>query len=118
MKYTIPEIPPSNNKFKGRQNHWEYRTLKKDWEGKVNIFCNPKPKQPIQKAKVTITYFFNSRSRRDPDNFNGVFILDGLVKAKIIQDDSFNCIDLRLVGSYDKNNPRTEIEIIERVNAE
>lgn len=117
IKYTIPEIPPSNNKFKGRQNHWEYRTLKKEWVGKVNLFCNPKPKQPIPKSKVNITYFFKTRRRRDPDNYNGVMILDGLVRCGIIQDDSFDCIGLYLRGDYDKANPRTEIEIqqIERV---
>lgn len=117
MKYTIPEIPPSNNKFKGRQNHWEYRTLKKEWEQKINVFCRPKPNQPIQKSKVTITYYFNSKRRHDPDNYNGVMILDGLVKSGILQDDSFDCIELNLRGDYDKKEPRTEIEIkeIERV---
>ena len=36
-------------------------------------------------------------------------ILDGLVKAGILQDD--NCITLKLDAGYDKNNPRTEITI-------
>ena len=49
--------------------------------------------------------------RRDPDNYSGKFILDGLVKAGIIADDSFSNIDLRLCGKVDKKNPRTEIEI-------
>ena len=112
MKYIINRIPPSNNKFKGRQNHWEYRSLKKEWEQIIFYSCLPRPPKPIEKAIVKITYFFKSRIRHDPDNYNGVFILDGLVKAGIIQDDSFNCIDLVLKGEYDKENPRTEIEII------
>ena len=93
-KYIIPEIPPSNNKFIGR---------------------NAKPPAPITKAKVTLDYYFGNRIRRDPDNYSGKMVLDGLVKADIIQDDSFDCINLSLNGRYDKLNPRTEItvEIIE-----
>ena len=111
MKYIINSIPPSNNKFKGRQNHWEYRNLKKQWEEMIWLLCRPVPTSPLEKVNVTITYFFPDKRRRDPDNFNGVFILDGLVKAKIIKDDNFDCITLHLKGEYDKNNPRTEIEI-------
>ena len=110
MKYTINEIPPSNNKFKGRQNHWEYRNLKKQWELLIFATCKRPPK-PIEKCEVVITYFFKTKIRHDPDNYSGVFILDGLVKARILKDDSFDCINLVLKGDYDPKNPRTEIEI-------
>lgn len=43
---------------------------------------------------------------------NGKFILDGLREAGIIEDDSFSNVELQLCGSYDKENPRTEIEVI------
>lgn len=111
MKYTINAIPPSNNKFKGRQNHWEYRELKKQWEMLVRCVCKPKPPTPFENVVVTITYYFPTRVRHDPDNYNGVFILDGLVKAGILKDDSFACISLMLAADYDKTNPRTEISI-------
>ena len=114
MKYIIDDIPPSNNKFKGRKNCFEYRELKKQWEALVYYVCRPKPKKPFDNVIVKITYFFPTRIRRDPDNYNGVFILDGLVKAGILKDDCFGCITLLLDGKHDKNNPRTEIEIIER----
>ena len=113
-KYILDDIPPSNNKFKGRQNHWEYRNLKKQWEALVFYKCRPRPKKPLENQFVIITYFFPTRARHDPDNYNGVFILDGLVKAGIIKDDNFDCITLLLDGDYDKDNPRTEIEIIDR----
>lgn len=114
MKYTINDIPPSNNKFKGRQNHWEYRELKKQWERVVFYECRPRPKKPFENVLVKITYFFPTRIRHDPDNYNGVFILDGLVKAGILKDDSFDCITLLLDGKHDKQHPRTEIEILDR----
>lgn len=55
---------------------------------------------------------FCTRQRHDPDNYNGKFILDGLREAGIIEDDSFSNVELQLCGSYDKENPRTEIEVI------
>ena len=78
----------------------------------INLKCRPKPDKPFDKATVKITYHFRTKIRHDPDNYSGKFILDGLVKAEIIADDSFNNINLILSGKYDKDNPRTEIEII------
>jgi crossover junction endodeoxyribonuclease RusA len=111
MKFTIPMIPPSDNKFKGRKNVWEYRELKKEWLNTVMAICRPRPKEPIKKAVVTITYFFKTRSRHDPDNYSGKFILDGLVEGGILTDDSFDNITLQLAGNYDPKNPRTEVVI-------
>ena len=115
MIFTIPMIPPSDNHFKGRKNAWEYRELKKEWLNTVMAMCRPRPKIPIAKAVVTITYYFKTKARHDPDNYNGKFIMDGLVQGGIIADDSFDCIELRLRGGYDKANPRTEIEITEGI---
>ena len=111
-KYVIDDIPPSNNKFKGRQNYWEYRNLKPYWEQLVYYKCKPKPPKPLENVVVKITYFFPTKHRHDPDNYNGVFMLDGMVKAGILKDDCFECISLQLEGKYDKKNPRTEIEIV------
>ena len=105
-------IPPSDNQFKGRENVWQYRAMKKEWETYVLYYCRPRPKDPIKKSVVTITYYFKDRRRRDPDNYSGKFLLDGLVKAGILIDDSFFCIDLRLKAEIDKKNPRTEVEIL------
>jgi len=113
MKYTIPLIPPSMNKYKGRQNHQEYRYDKKQWELLVSAICKPRPPKPIEKCVLTITYFFKTKGRRDPNNYDGQFLTDGLVKSGIIKDDCFDCIDLVLRGGYDKAKPRTEIEITE-----
>ncbi len=111
FKYIIKAIPPSNNQFIGRNARWKYQDIKKQWSDVINIVCRPKPAQPLKKAVVTLTYYFKDKRRRDPDNYSGKMILDGLVKAGILQDDSFNNIDLVLQGNYDKDNPRTEIEI-------
>lgn len=72
----------------------------------------PETVRADKKCVVRITYFFRTRQRHDPDNYNGKFILDGLREAGIIEDDSFKNVELQLCGSYDKENPRTEIEVI------
>ena len=113
MKYTIPAIPPSNNRFIGRTNFREYQREKKIWASLTAAYCRPKPKVPLDRAVVKLTYYFSDRRRRDPDNYSGKMVLDGLVKAKILSDDSFSNIDLALCGEYDKSNPRLEIEITE-----
>lgn len=110
-KYIIPEIPPSNNKFIGRDARWQYQAEKKRWADLIALFCTPKPQEPISYARITLAYYFGDRRRHDPDNYAGKMILDGLVKAGIILDDSFDCIQLELNGYYDKNHPRVEISI-------
>ena len=109
--YTIPKIPPSMNKYKGRNNMWEYRKDKTTWESLVAAHCRPTPPQPIEKSVLTLTYYFPTRIRHDPNNYDGQFITDGLVKAGILEDDSFANIRLVLCGAHDKENPRTEIVI-------
>jgi Holliday junction resolvase RusA-like endonuclease len=113
LKYTLNDIPPSNNKFIGRNVRWKYQEVKKMWAEKIFFLCRPRPSKPLTKSVVTLTYYFCDKRRRDPDNYSGKMILDGLVRAGILQDDSFNNIDLVLRGDYDKDNPRTEIEIKE-----
>lgn len=112
LKYIVKAIPPSNNQFIGRNVRWNYQDIKKQWAETIFLVCRPKPPQPLQKAIVILTYYFKDNRRRDPDNYSGKMILDGLVRAGILQDDSFSNIDLVLRGDYDKENPRTEIEII------
>ena len=40
--YTIPDIPPSLNKFAGRENVWAYRADKKQWQALCAAYCRPK----------------------------------------------------------------------------
>jgi crossover junction endodeoxyribonuclease RusA len=113
VKYIIKAIPPSNNQFIGRNVRWKYQDIKKQWAEMIYLVCRPKPQQPFKHSAVQLTYYFKDRRRRDPDNYSGKMILDGLVRSGILQDDSFNNVDLILRGSYDKENPRTEIKITE-----
>lgn len=116
LKLVISDIPPSNNKYMGRSAkgfHFAYQDEKQKWEWLVRAAVKKKPKKPLKKARVRITYFFPDRRRRDPDNYSGKFLLDGLTKSGLIEDDSFKNIRLELRGEHDKQNPRTEIELEE-----
>ncbi len=112
--YMIPDIPPTNNRFIGRENRWEYQDIKKQWADYISFLCHPKPCKPLKRAVVTLIYHFKDKRRRDPDNYSGKMILDGLTGSHIIEDDSFYCIDLHLKAVYDKGG-FTEI-IIEGEN--
>ena len=117
IKLVIPEIPPSNNRFMGRGSKgyqaFVYQEEKTKWEWLVRAAIKNKPKEPIEKAVVNITYYFPDKRRRDPDNYSGKFLLDGLTRAGMIKDDSFSNINLVLTGKVDGSNPRTEICIEE-----
>ena len=116
MTITIYDTPPSNNLYMGNSRNFnDYRWKKQEWHWMIKTALRmvEKPKMPYQKALVEITYYFKKRGRRDPDNFSGKMLLDPLVREGVLQDDSFDNVELRLKGSYDKDNPRTEIKITE-----
>ncbi len=112
MKYIIPGIPPSNNKFIGRNMRWEYQATKQEWMNLVALYCRPRPINPLKGVRVKITYFFTDNRRRDPDNYSGKFILDGLTKSGIISDDNFQNIKLELAAKFKQSETKTEIEIL------
>ena len=114
IRITIPGVPPSLNKFAGRENAHEYRNAKQEWTDKVIwLVKKDRPKKPYDRASVEIMYYFPNRNRHDPDNYAGKFLLDGLTKAGVIVDDSFDHITLAVGGGYDKEHPRTVITVKE-----
>lgn len=117
MKITINEIPPSNNQYMGNSHNFNgYRREKERWHWLIKVALGKakKPKKPLEKALVKISYFFKDNHRRDPDNYSGKMLLDPLVKEKVLKDDNFDVVTLQIgKGGVDKLSPRTEIEIIE-----
>ena len=93
---------------------YEYRAEKERWTQAVYLAAKAsktRPRTPYQRAEVEITYYFHNRNRRDPDNFAGKFLLDGLTMAGVIADDDFRHIRLSVAGEYDRQNPRTVIRV-------
>lgn len=122
IKIVVEEIPPSNNKYLGNSHNFNvYRREKERWGWLIRSALLTggrvgKLSTPLEKADVKIKYFFKDKRRRDPDNYSGKFILDPLVREGILKDDSFEVVTLNLSAGVDKENPRTEIEVISKEN--
>lgn len=66
----------------------------------------------IDKCTIKFTSFMPTKRRSDPDNIVPKFILDGMTEAGLLVDDDGRHIkELILSTDYDKDHPRTEIEI-------
>lgn len=110
------EIPgkqhPSLNTWVGW--HWAKKSrIKKEWESEIGWLCKKFNNPMLENALIEITYYFDTRHKRDKDNYTPKFIMDGLTKAGIIVDDNTDNIFLNWKLKYDKENPRTEIKIRE-----
>ena len=114
MKITINGTPPSINKYIGRTNIWQYQKDKKQIHELVRLSTlKDKPKIPIAKCIMEVSFYFKDKRKRDLSN-HIKFIEDGLVKAGIIEDDNYFVVqELKLKGFVDKDNPRVEIDIKE-----
>lgn len=115
IRITLQGIPPSLNQFAGRENTQAYRKAKKEWSETVAWMCKMAglPPAPYQRAEVRIYYHFPDRRRRDPDNYSGKMLTDGLTRGGVIVDDSFQHIRLVLDGWYDPAWTGTEIQMVE-----
>ena len=88
-----------------------YSLMKKKWTDVVIAECSIQKITPMKgRFRISITVYEPDK-RRDPDNIAAgafKFILDGLVKAGIIIDDSQKYLQdmVFAVGSPDKHNPR------------
>ena len=114
IRIVLPGVPPSLNRYAGRENTNEYRRDKKDWMAIVGwAVKGHRPKEPFGRAKVEILYYFRDKRRHDPDNYSGKFLLDGLREAGVISDDCFGKVTLHLDGAVDREHPRTVITVTE-----
>lgn len=116
MRIILKGVPPSLNRFAGRENTWEYRKAKSVWTSAAYFAaraCKDRPVKPWEKAEVNVMYYFPDNRDRDPDNYSGKLFMDGLTLAKVIVDDSMRHITLTIGGDVDRRKPRTVITIKE-----
>jgi Holliday junction resolvase RusA-like endonuclease len=119
MKIDIPGRFPGTNEIisaakQGKGSYQPYAKMKEHYTGIVMLIARKLP--AYNRVDIIITWYEQDR-RRDIDNIAGggcKFILDGLVKAGVLQDDSqkyINSITHRF--EVDRENPRIEVEIEE-----
>ena len=67
----------------------------------------------LDSFEIIITVFFDTKRRHDVDNQTPKFLLDSFSESGfIVDDDEKHLHSLTLKTGYDKEHPRTEIEIV------
>lgn len=110
---SIPTLPPSLNVW--TRKHWRIRHQEvKEMARNLKLLALSFNIPCFEKAEVKLTYYFRDKRRRDPDNYVGKFILDGLRKAGIIAEDNAEVLKLpQPEFKIDPQAPRTEVIIRE-----
>lgn len=93
----------------------QMNALKQKWKDFVCWWIKSEKlnNQHLDSFEIIITVFFDTKRRHDVDNQIPKFILDGFTESGlIVDDDEKHLHSLTLKTGYDKENPRTEIEII------
>ena len=112
---------PSRNEAENKaRTHWSCgASLKKDATQLVAL-CAKQQKIAPYSGRVRLNCsFFEPNKKRDADNvFAGVkYILDGLVQAGVLPNDSRKYVEeIAFAVKVDKQNPRVEVEIGEEEN--
>lgn len=92
----------------------QMNALKQRWKDFVKFWMKLEKleNRQLDNFDIVLTVFFNTKRRHDVDNQIPKFILDGFTESGVIVDDDEKHLhSLTLKTGYDKNNPRTEIEI-------
>ncbi len=115
MTLTIPgRLPGLNEIIAAAKSHFaKYSTEKKEYTEEVAWLAKQARLPKFEKAYFIITWY-EPDLRRDPDNIMAgqKFIMDGLVQAGVIPNDSQKYI-AGIVHRFrvDRKNPRIEVEI-------
>jgi Holliday junction resolvase RusA-like endonuclease len=113
MKFDIPgRLPGTNEIIEAAKSHYAvYAKMKDEYTNMVAWLAKKLPK--YNKITLVITWY-EPNAKRDIDNIAGgtKFILDGLVRAGTIPNDTQKHIhSLQHVFDVDRENPRVEVEI-------
>ena len=118
-KITIKGRLPGTNDIigaakKGRGNYQPYSIMKAEYTDMIGWIAKQLPKYGREDIAIT---WYEPNLRRDPDNITGggtKFILDGLVAAGVIKDDSQRYINSNSHRyKLDRKEPRIEVIVKE-----
>lgn len=109
----------SINEFTNIKNRIVQNNLKQNWKAFIVWLCNKEgiAGWELDKFEISYKWVFPNNIRHDSDNyvFFNKFIADGLSESKVITDDCFGKMYLKLdCNKYvEKEHPRVEITIKE-----
>ncbi len=95
--------------------------LKQSWKNFIVWYIKDLGYENLKLDDVDIIYniYHPTKRRTDPDNYTPKFIHDGFVESGfLLDDDREHLKSLTIRCHVDKNNPRTEIEIIQHKTKE
>jgi hypothetical protein len=119
-KYPRRSKIPIEHPYHESINKWfimqrpQMNQLKQNWKEFICYWINTLGYQNMMLNcfEMTFTTYMPSKRRVDPDNTVPKFILDGFSESGfIVDDDGKHLKSLTLKTDYDKNDPRTEIEV-------
>lgn len=116
IKIGIPYLPKSLNeiiRMKRILIYLYYKECEKDVFYLIKAEKG-RPREPFKKANMIITYIFPDKRARDFDNLIGGSkgFVDGIRKAKVIEDDSWQKLKMEFNGILG-DKPRTLIHLKE-----
>lgn len=78
------------------------------------LLASKRPKHPIEKCDVEVTFYFKDRRKRDLGN-SFESLADLLVDARYLKDDNYTVLpDVHLMfGGIDAKNPRAVVRLFE-----
>jgi len=111
--FEVPGIPASPNVTRTRNFHLN-ASQAKDWKtATIAAVGGRHPETPLPSVRLVLVALTKTRGRRDPDNFAAACkpIIDGLVLAGVLVDDSFAVIRELVVRreQADRNAVRVEV---------
>ena len=106
MRYIIPSLPPSINDYIGKTNIWQYQADKKAYAYVCKVYC--KAKRPDRHINMEIIFHFPDKRKRDIDNYLKI-LMDGLVYAGVIKDDSWQWVTYTARGTISE---KSYVEVI------
>jgi len=115
MKFEIPgRLPGLNEIIDAAKDHFgAYARMKDEHTTMVAWLAKKLPR--YKRVNITITWY-EPNGKRDPDNIMAgqKFILDGLVMAGVIPNDTRKHINsIKHIPEIDRVNPRVEVELEE-----
>lgn len=121
LKHPKAKNAPIEHPYHPSINSWiilpriQMNALKQKWKDFIKFWIKYEKleNRQLDNFDIVLTVFFNTKRRHDVDNQVPKFILDGFTESGfIVDDDEKHLHSLTIKTGYDKENPRTEIELI------